>query len=32
MSWRPILFLIVTPFPVLSAPRGRLRLVQGEGD
>lgn len=29
MSWRPILFLIVNPFPLLSAPRGRLRLVQG---
>ncbi|MCP1630604.1 hypothetical protein J2T25_003582 [Citrobacter amalonaticus] len=28
MSWRPILYLIVTLDPALSARRGFLRLVQ----
>ncbi len=29
MSWRPILYLINNPRPVLSARRGHLRLIQG---
>ncbi len=29
MSWRPFLYLIINPQPLLSARRGHLRLVQG---
>ena len=29
MSWRPFLYLIINPPPLLSARRGHLRLVQG---
>ncbi len=29
MSWRPFLYLIINPHPVLSARRGHLHLVQG---
>lgn len=29
MAWRPFLYLIVNPRPVLSSRRGHLRLVQG---
>ncbi len=29
MSWRPFLYLIINPYPLLSARRGHLRLVQG---
>ncbi len=29
MSWRPFLYLIINPHPVLSTRRGHLRLVQG---
>ncbi len=28
MSWRPFLYLIINPHPILSARRGHLRLVQ----
>lgn len=29
MSWRPFLYLIINPHPLLSARREHLRLVQG---